>query len=176
MNRQNIKTMRKINILKSIVDFLWIFTVPIGALLIIAFIPAVFFVDFGTTDIKIFDIYLQNDTIYTKVILAIMAANSLLILYSFHLFRKVLRFFQRVRIFETEVIELFSKIGNLLVVAGLVSLVLSFVARLYFKHDLSLDFGLNSDLIIVGLGLFFQILSEAFKIAKHAKQENDLTI
>tara|TARA_R110000787_G_scaffold174118_1_gene286701 strand:+ start:717 stop:1223 length:507 start_codon:yes stop_codon:yes gene_type:complete len=168
--------MRKINILKAIVDFLWIVTIPIGALLIIIFIPAVFFIDFGSTDIKVFDIYLKNDTIYTKIILAILAANSLLLFYSFHLFRNVLRYFQRVKIFESEVTHLFSKIGTLLVISGTVSLILGFITPLYFENNLSLTIGLNSNLIVIGLGLFFQILSEAFKIAKKAKQENDSII
>ena len=40
----------------------------------------------------------------------------------------------------------------------------------------TLELGLNANLIIIGLGLFFMILSEVFTIAKSAKQENDLTI
>ena len=46
----------------------------------------------------------------------------------------------------------------------------------YYQQKVSLELGLNQHIIIICLGLFFMVLSEIFKIAKNAKQENDLTI
>ena len=43
--------MRKINILKAIVDLLWIFSMPV-VLLIIGFSVAIFFIDLGALNIE----------------------------------------------------------------------------------------------------------------------------
>jgi hypothetical protein len=55
-------------------------------------------------------------------------------------------------------------------------LIISIVGQIHFKQEISLEFGLNTHLTLICLGLFFMVLSEVFKIAKTAKQENDLTI
>ena len=167
--------MKKINILKAIVDYLWIVTVPIGTLLIIAFIPAIFFIDFDGKSLDFLDISIEEN-VYSKLLYAIKAATYLLILYAFHLFRNVLRFFQRVKIFDPKVIEIFTQIGNLLIIAGIVSFAISIILRVSFQGRISFTFGFNNDIVLVGLGLFFQILGEVFKIAKAAKEENELTI
>jgi hypothetical protein len=167
--------MKKINILKAIVDYLWIVTVPIGALLIIAFIPGIFFIDFNENNIEFLDFSIEEN-VYSKLLLAIKAATYLLILYAFHLFRNILRFFQRVKIFDPKVIASFTQIGTFLIIAGIVSFVVSIIMRVYFKGSISITFGFNNDIVLVGLGLFFQILAEVFKIAKAAKEENELTI
>ena len=74
------------------------------------------------------------------------------------------------------VITSFKKIGNLLIISGLISLLISIIGEMYFKESVSISFGLDQNLITICLGLFFLVLSEIFKIAKSAKQENDLTI
>ena len=74
------------------------------------------------------------------------------------------------------VITSLKKTGNLLIVSGLISLLVSIIGEMYFKESVSISFGLDQNLITICLGLFFLVLSEIFKIAKSAKQENDLTI
>jgi hypothetical protein len=74
------------------------------------------------------------------------------------------------------VIASFQKIGNLLTISGFISLIISIISKIYFEQKVTLEFGLNQHLVIICLGLFFLVLSEVFKIAKNAKQENDLTI
>jgi len=167
--------MRRINILKAIVDYLWIITIPIGALLLLAFIPGIFFIDFNEKNIEFLDISIQ-ESIYSKILLAIKAATYLLILYAFHQFRNTIRFFRRVKIFDPKVISNFAQIGNLLVFAGIISFVVTLIMRVYFKGTIGITFGFNNDIILIVLGLFFQVLSEVFKIAKNAKEENELTI
>ncbi|SHM94865.1 DUF2975 domain-containing protein [Polaribacter sp. KT 15] len=167
--------MKKLNILKAIVDFLWIFSIPI-VLIIIGISIAVFFVDLNDLNIKINSIDFDNNTPLSKILLSIAALNYLLIIAALYFFRKVLHFFIRVKIFEETVIASFKKIGNLLAISGIISLVISFINKIYFQQKISLEFGLNQHLVIICLGLFFLTLSEIFKIAKNTKLENDLTI
>tara|TARA_R110002049_G_scaffold73774_4_gene190519 strand:+ start:12711 stop:13214 length:504 start_codon:yes stop_codon:yes gene_type:complete len=167
--------MRKINILKAIVDLLWIFSMPI-ILIIVGFSIAIFFVDLGELNIKINSIDLNNDTLLSKALFLISALNYLLIIASLYFFRKVLNQFIRVKIFEANVIKSFQKTGNLLAISGFISLIVSIISKVYFEQKISLELGLNQHLVIICLGLFFLVLSEVFKIAKNQKQENDLTI
>ena len=167
--------MRKINILKAIVDLLWIFSMPI-VLLILGFSIAIFFVELGELNIKINSVNFNNDTLLSKRLLVISGLNYLLIIAALYFFRKILSYFIRVKIFEETVISSFKKIGNLLSISGIISLTISMISKVYFEQKVSLEFGLNQHLVIICLGLFFLVLSEVFKIAKHQKQENDLTI
>jgi hypothetical protein len=167
--------MRKINILKAIVDLLLIFSMPI-VLLIIGFSIAIFFVDLGELNIKINSVNFNSDTLLSKTLVVISALNYLLIITALYFFKKVLNHFIRVKIFEETVITSFKKIGNLLSVSGIISLTISMISKIYFEQKISLEFGLNQHIVIICLGLFFIILSEIFKIAKNQKQENDLTI
>lgn len=167
--------MRKINILKAIVDLIWIFSMPI-VLVILGFSIALFFVDLGELNIKINSVNFNSDTLFSKTLLVISALNYLLIIAALYFFRKILNYFIRVKIFEETVIKSFKKTGNLLSVSGIISLTISMISKIYFDQKIALEFGLNQHLVIICLGLFFLILSEVFKIAKNQKQENDLTI
>ena len=167
--------MKKINVLKSIVDFIWIFTMPV-ILLIVGFSIAIFFIDLGDFNIKINAINFNQNDVLTKVLFVVSALNYLLIIAALYFFRKVINHFIRVKIFEKMVIASFQKIGNLLTISGFISLIISIISKIYFEQKVTLEFGLNQHLVIICLGLFFLVLSEVFKIAKNAKQENDLTI
>lgn len=167
--------MRKINILKAIVDLLWIFSMPI-VLVILGFSIAIFFVDISELNIKINSVNFNSGTLLSKTLLVISALNYLLIIAALYFFKKVLNYFIRVKIFEETVISSFQKIGNLLSISGIISLTISMISKVYFEQKVSLEFGLNQHLVIICLGLFFLVLSEIFKIAKNQKQENDLTI
>ena len=167
--------MRKLNILKAIIDLLWIFSMPI-VLVIIGFSVAIFFVDLGDLNIKINSIGLNTDTLFSKTLLVVSALNYLLIVAALYFFKKVLNHFVRVKIFEETVISSFKKSGNLLFISGIISLTISMISKVYFQQKVTLEFGLNQHLVIICLGLFFLVLSEIFKVAKNQKQENDLTI
>jgi hypothetical protein len=166
--------MRKINVLKAIVDLLWIFSMPI-VLLIVGFVIGIFFIDLSDLNLKINAVHLSSD-INSKIIFAVAALNYLLIIAALYYFKKVLHHFLRVKIFEDEVINSFKKIGNLLSISGIISLITSSISKIYFEKKVAFEFGLNQHLVIICFGLFFLILSEIFKIAKNQKQENDLTI
>ncbi len=167
--------MRKINILNAIVDLLWIFSMPI-VLMVFGFCIAIFFVDLSDLNIKINSVNFNNDTLLSKILLVISILNYLLIITALYLFRKVLNYFIRIKIFEETVITSFKKTGNLLAISGIISLSVSMISKIHFEQKITLEFGLNQHLVIICLGLFFLVLSEIFKISRHQKQENDLTI
>ena len=167
--------MKKINILKAIVDLLWIFSMPV-VLIIIGVSFTTFFVDLSDLNIELNTINMNQNDLFSKILFVISSLNYLLLIVALYFFRKVLTNFVRVRVFEEVVISSFKKIGNLLTFSGFISLIISIIGKIYFEQKVSLEFGLNQHLVLICLGLFFLVLSEIFKIAKNAKQENDLTI
>ena len=168
--------MRKLNILKAIVDFIWIVSMPIIPIIILL-VPALFFYDnLSDLNIKINGIELISNDVFAKILMSISVILYLLIIYCIYLFKKVLLFFTRTKIFDQVVIKSFSKIGNILTLTGIMYVVISFISKAYFEQKLTIELSLNPNLILICMGLFFIILSEIFKIAKNAKQENDLTI
>ena len=167
--------MKKINILKTIVDLLWIFSMPV-VLIIIGVSFTTFFVDLSDLNIELNTINMNQNDLFSKILFVVSSLNYLLLIVALYFFRKVLTNFVRVRVFEEVVISSFKKIGNLLTFSGFISLIISRIGKIYFEQKVSLEFGLNQHLVLICLGLFFLVLSEIFKIAKNAKQENDLTI
>ena len=167
--------MKKINILKAIVDLLWIFSMPV-VLIIIGVSFTTFFVDLSDLNIELNTINMNQNDLFSKILFVVSSLNYLLLIVALYFFRKVLTNFVRIRVFEEVVISSFKKIGNLLTFSGFISLIISIIGKIYFEQKVSLEFGLNQHLVLICLGLFFLVLSEIFKIAKNAKQENDLTI
>ena len=170
--------MKKINILKTIVDLLWIFSMPV-VLIIIGVSLITFFIDLSDLSdlsITINTLDFNPNSTLSKILFVISSLNYLLLIVALYFFRKVLTNFVRIRVFEEVVISSFKKIGNLLTFSGFISLIISIIGKIYFEQKVSLEFGLNQHLVLICLGLFFLVLSEIFKIAKNAKQENDLTI
>ena len=168
--------MRKIHVLKAIVDFIWFVSYPILFLGII-FIIALFFSDtFNNKELHLLNTEILINNVFSKVLISVLVLTVYLILYCVYLFRKVLTYFLRAKIFDVFVLKTLNKIGKLLTTAGSVSLINSLLLIYLYKQKLFLGFGLSPHLIIICLGLFFMVLSEVFTIAKKAKQENDLTI
>lgn len=168
--------MRKLNILKAIVDFMWIIAVPITAPLTLFFIIAIWFDGFSDLDFQFIGIELKLNSFVSKLFLVILGICFFLQIYSLHIFRQALRYFKNIKIFDVFVINSFNTIGKLLIISGVLSLAVGFFGKIYLQNKITISLGLHPYLLIIGLGLFFQILSEVFKIAKNAKQENDLTI
>lgn len=168
--------MRKIHILKAIVDLVWIFTMPL-ILFIILFIPLLFiYDDLGSIDLEVINIALFSADTFGKFLISIVLLTYGLLIYCLFLFRKLLRYFINRKVFDEYVIKTFHKIGILLVISGVITLVISFVSRLHFQQEFKIEIGMNEHLLVLCLGLFFMVLSEIFRIAKTAKEENDLTI
>jgi hypothetical protein len=167
--------MKKLKVLKWVVDILWIFSMPL-VLLIIGYSVAIFFIDLGDLGIALSAINFDQNDRFSKVLFVVSILNYVLIIAALYFFRKVLNHFIRVKIFEGTVITSFKKTGNLLIISGLISLIISIIGEMYFNEKVSISFVLNQNIVTICLGLFFLVLSEIFKIAKNTKQENDLTI
>ncbi|MCA0131440.1 DUF2975 domain-containing protein [Winogradskyella alexanderae] len=169
--------MRKLIILKSLVDFIWIVTcIPMIGLLV--FFIVFMFIDPESLHL-VFDMdedFLKSSKIMTQIFGLLFVLLFLIGIYCIYLFRKTLRYFQKVKPFHDEVILNFHKIGYLLSAIGLVGAILIFVARLILKNEFKINLGLSPYILLICLGLFFMVLSEVFKVAKHAKEENDLTV
>ena len=113
---------------------------------------------------------------YTKIAIALLFIGLLFFIYSIHLLRKIIVYFVKNDLFNSEVIIYFNKTGKCLLASSLlkvVSLGLFFVAG-QIKNNQNLK--LDTHFPLICLALFFMVLSEAFKIAKKAKEENDLTV
>lgn len=169
--------MKKLQILKALIDFIWFVTcIPMIGLLL--FFAVFIFINpdglslvFDTKDFNI-----EGTTITIQVFGLLYIGLALLMVYCFYLFRKALRYFQKAKPFHEDVISQFFSIGKLLTVAGTASTVITFVSYLVFTDVLKINLGLSPHLIVICLGLFFMVLSEIFKVAKHAKEENELTV
>ena len=168
--------MKKKQILKAIIAIIRIAIVPISVLLILLSIPVILFYDVANLELKIMGVELLIQSTFSKVLVMLSILFYLQIIYSLHLFPQALCYFFKTKVFDVFVIDSFWKIGNTRTISGVIAILLSVIGNLYFGQKLTLEFGLNAHVILIALGLFFMILSDAFNITQAAKQENDLSI
>ena len=170
--------MKKLNILKTILDFFcWSALLFLAGLIL--FLPFYLLEAKPDIDIEIRGQKILNHNTFTKTIVTINVISSLVFLYSIYLLRKVIVLFQKREIFNDEVVRLLNLIGKLIVASSIISSFSIYFYNMIERNHLgiSLDFGsYYSFLISVSLGLFFMVISEVFKIAKTMKEENDLMI
>lgn len=168
--------MRKLNFLKAIVDFVWIMSFITFPALIFTFGYIIFSSDEPLgIPIRLIGVEVAVIDQQTKILLVFITIAALLIVYSLFLFRKILKSFQRNKIFDLEVIKNFNMIGILMLLSSLFSGIPAFLIKL-LKKEASFEMGLNPFVMLFCLGLFFMVLSEVFAIAKKQKEENELTI
>lgn len=171
--------MKKLYILKALVDLLWFFSIIVIATMAI-FLPFLFFssepmdipIKIGETKVTVMDLA-------TKFMLLGLVIAYCFFVYGLFLFRKVLVLFSKRQIFEDSVIVLLNKIGKFFLIASLLAVLMDFLGKLYIENKV--EFGIeggffDSFLFTASLGLFFMVLSEVFANAKNIKEENDLTI
>lgn len=171
--------MRKLNFLKTIVDFLWITFIILYFFIFLMIIGLLFESNEISPDFVINKIPYKSMPTSTKVLFLIVVLINGLLLYCLNLFRKIINSFKELEIFVELVINNFLKIGHLLVFLGLFNLLFSFIYTFYLKTEKvnRIEFSTSASLwLFLGAGLFFMVLSEIFKIAKIAKEENELTI
>jgi Protein of unknown function (DUF2975) len=175
--------MKKLNILKTLLDIFWFFSI-IGGIGILLFLPFYLTESFQDTTLKIKDLKIVNHTAFSKIIVVINAICSGIFVYSIYLIRKVVILFQKREIFNFKVSRLLNLIGISIVVSSVISnlsiMIYRFVERSRSEKGsfgTHIDFaGFDSFLIATSLGLFFMVLSTIFKIASTMKEENELTI
>jgi len=167
--------MRKLNLLKTIVDYVFILSIIMCTLLIVFSILLIL----GSETLKIPDKFFFNGIeiigIWSKLGLTINIANFGLTLYILFNFKKLLGNFKEKLIFEIETCILLNRIGRLLIYSSFIYILAEMILRLS-KNDIYIDFGFGPFLYLVSLGLFFIVLAEVFKMGKQLKEENELTI
>lgn len=169
--------MRRIKILKAIIDFIWwisiigvtvIFFILIGILINIIPVSPNFRYSVNKID-------LESLTIFQQIILITLNLINLLIFYSLYLFRQIVHSFNSLKIFNSLIIKNFNQIGYCLIIVGLAYILNDFLTPL-FNNAIQVKLEVGVGVGCISLGLFSIILSEIFTMAKTAKQENDLTI
>ena len=169
--------MKKLQILKSLVDFIWVVScIPLIPLLLV--LVVLFFMD---ADILTITPWVEGELdsgsiLYGRLYVLGMVILVYVCIYCFYLFRKTLRFFQKAKPFDNTVIYSYNQIGKWLSVSGTIGAIGSFLALAVLKNTIKLNLGITPFLALICLGLFFMVLSEIFKVAKHAKEENELTV
>ena len=168
------KEMKKLNFLKGIVDFVWI-TMLVTIPFLLFFVGMVLFsnepldipIEINGTTLEVVDFK-------SKLIFVFLIISVSLIIYGLFLFRKLLRLFQLRVIFDSEIVMLLKRIGFVIILSAFLGGIPNFISEL-LNNNISLSLGLNPFVLLFSLGLFFLVLSEVFVIAKHLKEENDLT-
>ena len=173
----NYYKMKKLVILKSLIDFIWIVTC-IPSIFLLLFVSVFVFIDptISGLVLNMEESEVLNSSVSVIISMLVLVVVLLIGIYCFYLFRKTLRYFQQRKPFHDYVISTYRKMGNLLVITGIVATILFFVIKLIFESIFEIHLGLTPYVFIVCLGLFFMVLSEVFLIAKVAKEENNLTI
>ena len=170
--------MRKLQILKTLLDLFWFFSL-ISLVAIVIFIPFYLTGSAGEIPVRIKGQEIANDDLFSKIVVVLNVISGLFFVYSVFLLRKVVTHFQKRDIFNIEVIKYFNLIGKLIIVSSILTNVTLFIFNAVKRNhaDLSIDFGgYDSFILSLCLGLFFMVISEVFKIAKNIKEENELTI
>ena len=167
--------MKKLNFLKTIVDYIWILSIICYPLIIV--VCATMLISNNPIDlpIKIAGNSIELNTFWNKIGLIISLLNFGLMLYALYNFKKVLLNFKIKLIFEVETCNLLDKIGNIIIYSsGLY--VITELLLIFSKNSVSIEFGFGPFLYLMALGLFFMVLSEVFLIGKQIKEDNELTI
>jgi hypothetical protein len=167
--------MKKLNILKKIIDVIWFFAIP-TAFSIIILIPFIILEKFDFMTFQIQGTSIKAIDIPSKIMVIMGFLSYLVLIYCIYLFRKILRYFQQLNIFDEFVLSSFKKMGNLLVVSAFLTGIPSFLFRIFNKGEITISVGFSPFFMLLSLGLFSIVLSEILKISKNFKEENDLTI
>lgn len=169
--------MKKLNILKTLLDLFYFFSL-IAIVGVIIFGSMIYFGD------EVFPIKVKGQEITVtdwagKALIAFVMLSFFCFIYAIYLLREVIMYFVKREIFHDTVILYLNRIGICLIAAALLQNVPLFFYNMIQRNHLGIEFGIggfDSLLLSIGLGLFFMVLSEVFKIAKNLKEENELTV
>ncbi len=167
--------MRKLTILKTIVDIIWIFTVP-AIILILFLIPYILFSGGFDLPINLNGIEMKVIDWPSKLVISCVMLSFLLMFYNVFLFKKILRYFQKFKIFDDYVSTSLNTMGSIFIIGAFLSGVPTFLYRLFHMNEFKLALGFSPFILLLSLGLFLMILSEIFQVAKEAKVDSELTI
>ncbi|MGQ2983462.1 DUF2975 domain-containing protein [Flavobacterium sp.] len=168
--------MKRLSLLKTLVTILFVlaaigFIFSIPTLLIMSIFPEMVPFAIDGTNVK----EIGNETIIYFFVLIIGYA---FFVYAAYLFKNVLGLFEKKKIFHDDVIKNFSQTGRAILIGGAITIGAKFLYGVVVEQQIELSASLDFDssLFILGLGLFFLVLSDVFLMAKGLKEENDLTV
>jgi len=168
--------MRKLNYLRTIINIIWVFAI----IATIAFV--VFTILFYASDsLKINGFVfnkIQFDTLSITgqtVLLFYLFIRQTILLYGLYLFKKILDSFINLQLFTPFVITNFRQIGTILLFISVLNFIVYVFFQIAYEHVISSK-PLYDNMLILGVGFFFIILSEIFQTSQLMKQENELTI
>lgn len=167
--------MRKLNFLKTIVDYLWIISLITYPLLLLFSVISIFNNEVFDVPIKLYGNEIILDSVIHKIGFLILVFGFSLIVLAIYNFRKLLSLLQEKKIFETETSSLFYKIGQLIIYFSFIDLTVETILN-FSKNNVIINIGFGTFLSFLALGLFFIVLSEVFKIGQKIKEQNELTI
>jgi len=167
--------MKKLPLLKTIVDFIWVMSIICYPLILLFTIMTLLSKDLIDIPITFTGTTVDLTGVYGKIALLVTVLNFGLLLYGLYFFRKLLDHFRKRLLFETVICTLLNKIGNILLLSAVLYLIADFIGGLPVSH-VGIQFGYGPFLYILALGLFFKVLSEVFQTAQNLKEENELTI
>lgn len=172
--------MRKLNILKALVDFLFfisiipsIFGMPF--IIILAIMPEKVPLKFTNNGNDITGLSLTE----IVIIVFVIYVGYLFQVYAAYLFRKTLELFRKRIIFDERVIKYLDQTGKAILIGYIIMVIPAIYISLLDRSpgfSFEIGFTFNGSIFIIGLGLFFMVLSEVFLIATNMKRENDLTV
>ena len=102
--------------------------------------------------------------------------SYLLLIYCLYIFRKILEYFVRNKIFNELVLKNLNKMGVLLIICSFSMGISSMLYEVFYTEKVTIALGFTPFVLLLCMGLFFMILSEIFKTSKIMKEENQLTI
>lgn len=165
-------TMRKLKILKSIVDCVLLLLAI--SLLLATIFSAIYIMNSEILTIEGKSLFngIKSTGVLGKIALTIDIINCYILLYSFYNFKILLEHFIEKLIFELETCALLNRIGKLLVYSSFIDIIADLILKT--NNDIGLSF--STFIYVLSIGLFFLVLAEVFKMGIILKEENDLTI
>lgn len=168
--------MKRITLLKTLTTILLVFAgicmfFAVPFILLVAVMP-------GSVPVKI-NGHAATDVHAEGVLFMLaIAIGCAFFIYALYLFRKVLELFEKKKFFHDDVIKNFNQTGKAIFIGYAICAVATFLFNMLATGEISLELntGFDSSLFIIGLGLFFIVLSDVFLMAKISKEENDLTV
>lgn len=170
--------MKKLNILKTLLNLFWLFTLMTIVPLIII-IPMLLFNSEMNLDVNIKGQILKTTDHFTKMVIVLNVISILLFLYGIYQLRKVIIQFQKKQLFNNEIVERLNLTGKLIIISTILENVSFFIYNYFKKLPSENSININifdSFLLSLIIGLFLIVISEIFKIAYNIKTESEQII
>ncbi len=149
----NQSIMGKLKILQTLIDITYFFLLVI--VVVVLFVAP--------------DLLKGTDVFSLKILFICNLISAMSFVYGVYALRTTLVYFKNRDFFNVKVISSFSIVGKCLVASSLIEIPV-------FFYDQNKNNSIMALTLLLCMGLFFMVLSEVFKIAKEAKEENELTV